>query len=78
MMTEEERALTQRWVETWIKAGPKLDSIREQDIRASVTADGFRVFATFVRAALQTHPPEPTSGLVEQQRWFSKLPRRSE
>ena len=74
-MTEEERALAKRWVETWKAAGPLLEKVREDDIRASVTADGFRVFDGFVKAALINHPPKPWSGLVEQQRWFMKMAR---
>ncbi len=74
-MTDEERILAKRWVDTWKAAGPLLEKVREDDIRASVTADGFRVFDGFVKASLVSHPPQPWSGLVEQQKWFSKWPR---
>ncbi len=73
-MTVEERTLAKRWVDTWKAAGPLLEKVREDDIRASVTADGFQVFDSFVKAALISNPPEPWSGLVEQQQWFKKWP----
>ena len=74
-MTVEERMLAKCWVDTWKAAGPLLEQVREDEIRDSVTADGFHVFDGFVKAALISHPPEPWSGLVEQQRWFKKWPR---
>jgi hypothetical protein len=32
-----------------------------------------RCFSGAVEALLHDHPPEPWSGLVTQQRWFTKL-----
>ncbi|MFZ4595472.1 MAG: hypothetical protein ACOYOF_14530 [Verrucomicrobiaceae bacterium] len=72
-MTEEERALTKRWVDTWVAAGPELEKVREHDIRESDTKSAFRIFAGLAEMTVKTLPPLPTSGLVEQQRWFLKL-----
>ena len=37
-MTETERELTKRWVDTWAKAAPELQKVRDADIRAADTA----------------------------------------
>lgn len=65
-----------RWVETWKKAGPELERIRDQEVRESNTAEGIRALGGVATMALRDYPPEPTSGLVEQQRWFRKLHKR--
>jgi hypothetical protein len=72
-MTEHERELTKRWVQTWKLAGPELERQREVDVRAVVGAGTVEAFDSFYRQALITHPPKPTSGLVEQQAWFQKM-----
>ncbi|MGI8601690.1 MAG: hypothetical protein ACR2OZ_01690 [Verrucomicrobiales bacterium] len=72
-MTDEERELTKRWVETWKRAGPLLQAIRDEEIRAAKTADAFTAFASLSEHWIRTNPPLPSSGLVEQQRWFRKL-----
>ena len=72
-MTEQERELTKRWVETWKLAGPELQRQREEEVRAIVGAGDLEAFDFFFRQAVITHPPLPTSGLVEQQAWFRKL-----
>jgi hypothetical protein len=71
-MDEEERALTRRWVETWKRAGPELERIRRHEIR---TLDSYKAIALLFGPADYTRAPrapKPTSGLVEQQRWFMK------
>lgn len=72
-MTEEERALAKRWVETWKAAGPLLEKVREDDIRASDTIRDFQVYAGLAELEVKKRPPSSTSGLVEQQRWFMKM-----
>jgi len=72
-MTPEERANMKRWVDTWKLAGPELERMREEDIRNENTIRAFEVFEGMAFLATRNFPPEPTSGLVEQQRWFMML-----
>jgi hypothetical protein len=69
-MTAEERDQIQRWVEAWKRAGPELERMREEDIRRQDTISNFETFSGMALLAIRDQPPEPTSGLVEQQRWF--------
>jgi hypothetical protein len=72
-MTVEERTLAKRWVDTWKAAGPLLEKVREDDIRAADTIRDFQIFAGLAEMEVKKSPPLPTSGLVEQQHWFMKL-----
>ena len=72
-MTEAERELTKRWVQTWVKAAPELQKVRDADIRAADTASMIECCNSLFRDAVKNFPPKPASGLVEQQRWFMKL-----
>ena len=60
-------------VETWKRAGPLLELQREEDVRRSDIFGSYSFFAGMVLRNLATFPPEPTSGLIEQQSWFRKL-----
>ncbi len=77
-MTPEERALIQRWVDAWKSAGPELERMREEDIRRQNTMANFETFTGMALLAIRDHPPQPTSGLVEQQRWFRLLAENQE
>ena len=74
-MTEAERELTKRWVQTWVQAAPELQKVRDADIRAADTASMIECTAALFRDAVKNFPPKPVSGLVEQQKWFMKLHR---
>src|SRR6202030_1127206 len=70
----EERDVMRRWVETWKRAGPELEAIREREIRE---ADNVQVVA-MLRGAMNLAtqlPPRTSSGLVEMQRFLAKLGR---
>ena len=74
--TAEQVAAGHRWVETWKLASADLERIRRQEIRA---LDTYRTIALLCGPADYTSPPrapKPSSGLVEQQRWFMKAARR--
>jgi len=77
-MTPEQRAQMKRWVDTWKLAGPELERMREEEVRQEDTIRAFEVFKGMAFLVNRTHPPEPTSGLVEQQRWFQMLAARQE
>lgn len=71
----DERETIRRWVETWKEAGPELEAIRRPEIQE---ADNLKVLAMLEGAfnhAVRTMPARPSSGLVEMQAWFAKLPR---
>lgn len=74
-MNEAERELTKRWVDAWATAGPELQKVRDDDIRAADTAGMIECCDSLFRDAVKNFPPGPTSGLVEQQHWFMKLRR---
>ena len=65
-------AAARRWVQTWKQAGPRLERVRRAELRR---LDPQRAIALLCGEADYTVPPRaprPTSGLVEQQRWFMK------
>ena len=74
--TPEEIALGKRWVDTWRLAGADLERIRRKEIRELDTG---LTIALLCGPADYTRPPrspKPSSGLVEQQRWFLKAAAR--
>ena len=72
-MTEAERAGLKEYAERWKRLGPLLEAQREEDVRRSDTISNIEAFGRLWMDAVKRCPPEPTSGLVEQQRWFMKL-----
>ena len=65
-----------RWVQVWKQAGPRLERLRRKELRR---LDPQRAIALLCGEADYTVPPrapQPTSGLVEQQRWFMKAAAR--
>ena len=69
----EQLAQGRQWVRTWQRAGPELDRIRREELRA---ADAYAAIARLLGPASYHEPPrapKPTSGLIEQQRLFLKM-----
>ena len=69
----EEVALGRRWVKAWQDAAPELERIRRQELRQ---LDANQTIALLCGPANYREPPrapKPTSGLIEQQRFFRKL-----
>ncbi len=65
-------ATARRWVQVWKEAGPRLERVRREELRR---LDPQRAVALLCGEADYTKPPRaprPTSGLVEQQRWFRR------
>jgi len=70
--TISDRALLQRWVETWRRAGPELEAVKRAETASVDTQEAIRqIFDGFDR--LLRGPGAPTSGLIEQQKLFSRL-----
>jgi hypothetical protein len=70
--TPDQVAQGRRWVLAWRLAGEDLAKIRRNELRAQ---DAFQAIAHLCGPADYRVPPRsprPTSGLVEQQRWFQK------
>jgi hypothetical protein len=74
--TADEIALARRWVQAWKAAGPELERLRREELRR---LDPQRAIALLCGSADYHTPPRvarPTSGLIEQQRWFKKAASR--
>jgi len=71
----EDRETIRQWVETWKAAGPELEAIRRREIREADNLKTLALLEAAFNQALRTAPLRPSSGLVEMQEWFAKLPR---
>ena len=70
--TPEEVDRGRRWVEAWRQAGQDMERLRREELRR---LDGQLAIALLCGPAdyrLPPRAPRPTSGLIEQQRWFKK------
>ena len=72
--TESETA-TQQWVQRWIRLTPILDEMAESSADTAPLRDIIPQFNDAFRSALSLHPPEPWSGLIEQQAIFRRVRR---
>jgi hypothetical protein len=70
--TPEQIAQGRRWVQTWEKAGPELEKVRRNELRALDAGKAFSLLCGAADYHLPPRAPKPWSGLVEQQRWFMK------
>jgi len=62
------------WVQNWIELGPILDAIRRRELEAMTDADVREAALDLLSIPIPADlPPRLESGLVEQQRWFSRL-----
>ena len=70
--TPQQIALGKRWVETWQRAAVELERIRRQEIRELDTYQSIKLLCGPRDYTRPPYAPKPSSGLVEQQRWFRK------
>jgi hypothetical protein len=77
-VTPLEKEALRAYVARWRRAAPLLQQVRDADIRAADTAQAMSIFSGSATWAVVHRPAAPTSGLVEQQRWFMKLRRGNE
>ncbi|HXV65443.1 MAG TPA: hypothetical protein VEK15_32405 [Vicinamibacteria bacterium] len=70
--TAEQVADAKRWVEIWKKAGPKLERLRREELRRLDPQSSIELLCGPADYTVPPRAPKPTSGLVEQQRWFQK------
>ena len=71
-MTELEKAQTRAWFKNWEKLGPRLEELRHKELREEKTVTSLAPFDALFRTSIRDCPPEPTSGLIEQQKLFAK------
>jgi hypothetical protein len=65
-------ALGRRWVQAWKDAGPRLDAIRQRELRASDPYQAIAILCGPADYDVAPRAPKPTSGLIEQQRLFAR------
>ena len=64
-----------RWAQTWKSAAPELEAIRRREIAELDTLQALALLEGAFNHAIASLPPRPSSGMVEMQRYFAKLPR---
>ena len=74
-MTEAEKTAAKRWMDAWREAGKELESIRRAELRALDPLQAVASLSGVVDFSSEPFCARPTSGLVEQQRWFIKARR---
>ena len=74
-MTEGEKDQVRAWIRTWERVGPILEGLRRETIRTADTARAIAAFDGAFETALRDCPPQPYSGLVEQQALFKRAHR---
>lgn len=69
--------MVRAWVGTWQKAGPELENLRSAELSTmdAPAAAALESLESAFNYAVHSLPPRPSSGLVEMQRYFAKLPR---
>jgi hypothetical protein len=66
-----------RWAETWERAGRELDALRRKELQAMTDEQAKAAALDLLTIPLpEGLPPRDGSGLVEQQRRFSRLSTR--
>ena len=68
-----DKTAEEAWVENWRRVGPELERIRRQELRAFRYEENVEAIDSLLEIACRFAVPQPTSGLVEQQRLFGKL-----
>jgi hypothetical protein len=72
-MKRDETEANRRWVEQWRTAGPLLEQIRIEELRAMTDEEARKIAECLLEAAPMANdwsPNPSSSGLIEQQRIF--------
>jgi hypothetical protein len=72
--TAEQVADAKRWVETWRRAGVALERVRANELKS---LDTRQAISRLLVPGPPLVAPRPSSGLVEQQRWFMRMTHHS-
>jgi len=70
--TPEQIAQGKRWVRAWKEAGPVMEQLRRQELRQLDSHRAIEMLCCPGDYRVAPRAPKPSSGLVEQQRWFMK------
>lgn len=73
--TPEQIAIGRRWVNAWKDAAPELERLRRQELRQLNPYDAIALLCGPADYGVPPRAPKPSSGLVEQQRVFRRMPR---
>ena len=71
-MTATDQENARRWMQAWKVAGPLLEEIRAEEIRATDTVKAMEMLDDAFSSAVWLNQPRIGSGLVEQQEIFSR------
>ena len=74
--TPEQIAQGKLWVKAWKAAGKDLEQLRRDELRRLDPTASIALLCGPADYRTPPRAPKPTSGLVEQQRWFMKAARR--
>jgi hypothetical protein len=69
----EQVAQGRKWVAAWGSASSELERIRREELRQMDVQKAIAALCGDHNYRIPPRAPKPTSGLVEQQRWFMKL-----
>ncbi len=70
--TPEQIAEGKRWVRAWKEAGEAMERLRRDELRRLDAQRAIRLLCGPADYRVAPRAAKPTSGLVEQQRWFMK------
>jgi hypothetical protein len=65
--------LEKNWVAAWRRAEIALADLEREEYRHIDTQKSLLNLSSAFESCRLHNPPRPTSGLVEQQRWFRKM-----
>jgi hypothetical protein len=74
--TPEQIAQGKRWIQAWKEAGDAMEKLRRVELRRLDSASAIALLCGPADYRPPPRAPKPTSGLIEQQRWFMKAARR--
>jgi hypothetical protein len=72
-MNDPETERLRQWAACWKRAGARMEELRREELRHTDTQQSLMSLAGAFESCRLHYKPLPTSGLVEQQRWFRKL-----
>ena len=75
MTAEELHARMKAYAMGWKETGELLDAERSERVRCADTAQSLELLSDAFDSAVWLHPPNPSSGLVEQQAIFARARR---
>lgn len=71
--TPEQLERGREWVAAWKRAGPELERVRREELRALDSHAAIALLTGPADYTIEPRSPKPSSGLVEQQRLFRLL-----